>query len=175
MRISSCSRSSASMAAEWGGRFAQVRSGGWGRRSEARASIVSALPFVPPTSVIGICNACLTIVKTPKPLPRRGSSHRDCPNRLRCLSAVSGSPVFDGWSRHALCGRFGYSDLKEASVRGPMYFVSDSGDSDGGLGWRYGSGESIAADRKSTRLNSSHLGISYAVFCLKKKKKKKKD
>src|SRR5437899_7614649 len=31
-----------------------------------------------------------------------------------------------------------------------------------------------AGDRKSTRLNSSHLGISYAVFCLKKKKKKKK-
>src|SRR5947199_5037647 len=28
------------------------------------------------------------------------------------------------------------------------------------------------ADRKSTRLNSSHLGISYAVFCLKKKKNK---
>src|SRR5688572_31676252 len=30
------------------------------------------------------------------------------------------------------------------------------------------------ADRKSTRLNSSHSQISYAVFCLKKKKKKKK-
>src|SRR5438045_7615792 len=30
-------------------------------------------------------------------------------------------------------------------------------------------------DRKSTRLNSSHLGISYAVFCLKKKNKKKTD
>src|SRR2546426_3321515 len=29
-------------------------------------------------------------------------------------------------------------------------------------------------DRKSTRLNSSHLVISYAVFCLKKKKKKEK-
>src|SRR5262245_63530206 len=29
----------------------------------------------------------------------------------------------------------------------------------------------IAGDRKSTRLNSSHLGISYAVFCLKKKNK----
>src|SRR5438034_3606093 len=29
-------------------------------------------------------------------------------------------------------------------------------------------------DRKSTRLNSSHTVISYAVFCLKKKKKKKK-
>src|SRR5207253_7409728 len=30
-----------------------------------------------------------------------------------------------------------------------------------------------ARDRKSTRLNSSHVAISYAVFCLKKKKKKK--
>src|SRR2546426_7016384 len=33
------------------------------------------------------------------------------------------------------------------------------------LGWR------SQGDRKSTRLNSSHLVISYAVFCLKKKKK----
>src|SRR2546430_5812952 len=31
----------------------------------------------------------------------------------------------------------------------------------------------VPADRKSTRLNSSHSQISYAVFCLKKKKKKK--
>src|SRR2546426_3527492 len=31
----------------------------------------------------------------------------------------------------------------------------------------------LAQDRKSTRLNSSHLVISYAVFCLKKKKNKK--
>src|SRR5690349_23231301 len=30
-------------------------------------------------------------------------------------------------------------------------------------------------DRKSTRLNSSHVEISYAVFCLKKKKKKKQN
>src|SRR2546426_5939140 len=39
-------------------------------------------------------------------------------------------------------------------------------DGDGGRRVRRG-------DRKSTRLNSSHLVISYAVFCLKKKKKKK--
>src|SRR5258705_9606021 len=32
--------------------------------------------------------------------------------------------------------------------------------------------EQALEDRKSTRLNSSHLGISYAVFCLKKKKNK---
>src|SRR5436305_12230162 len=31
----------------------------------------------------------------------------------------------------------------------------------------------LSQDRKSTRLNSSHVRISYAVFCLKKKKKKK--
>src|SRR5437588_10079210 len=36
-------------------------------------------------------------------------------------------------------------------------------------GWFYFVG---AQDRKSTRLNSSHTVISYAVFCLKKKKKK---
>src|SRR5437899_8072357 len=31
-------------------------------------------------------------------------------------------------------------------------------------------GVTFSSDRKSTRLNSSHLGISYAVFCLKKKR-----
>src|SRR5258707_6487309 len=33
----------------------------------------------------------------------------------------------------------------------------------------------VGGDRKSTRLNSSHANISYAVFCLKKKKKKTKN
>src|SRR2546426_3488703 len=37
---------------------------------------------------------------------------------------------------------------------------------------RHGGGGRAGGDRKSTRLNSSHLVISYAVFCLKKKKKK---
>src|SRR5438034_2542508 len=35
-------------------------------------------------------------------------------------------------------------------------------------------GVALRADRKSTRLNSSHTVISYAVFCLKKKKKTNK-
>src|SRR2546430_12221817 len=38
---------------------------------------------------------------------------------------------------------------------------------------RVGEGRSRGIDRKSTRLNSSHSQISYAVFCLKKKKIKK--
>src|SRR5256885_8263089 len=38
---------------------------------------------------------------------------------------------------------------------------------------RVGDGVVVDGDRKSTRLNSSHLVISYAVFCLKKKKTRK--
>src|SRR3712207_8012669 len=46
-----------------------------------------------------------------------------------------------------------------------------------GLSWRGGAGGdteaylALSGDRKSTRLNSSHANISYAVFCLKKKTK----
>src|SRR3712207_6957648 len=35
--------------------------------------------------------------------------------------------------------------------------------------WEAGRGIDLVSDRKSTRLNSSHANISYAVFCLKKK------
>src|SRR5215471_20033978 len=44
----------------------------------------------------------------------------------------------------------------------------------GRLGWRGWSWGRSASDRKSTRLNSSHVEISYAVFCLKKKKKQRR-
>src|SRR5436190_6922247 len=47
----------------------------------------------------------------------------------------------------------------------------------GDLGYPPNLGHPLAAvfaDRKSTRLNSSHTVISYAVFCLKKKKKKQR-
>src|SRR5437667_5423255 len=47
-----------------------------------------------------------------------------------------------------------------------------AGDPDHGVAPRRAVGH--GPDRKSTRLNSSHITISYAVFCLKKKKKKKK-
>src|SRR5436309_4565578 len=38
-----------------------------------------------------------------------------------------------------------------------------------------GAMDEVALDRKSTRLNSSHVKISYAVFCLKKKKNRMKN
>src|SRR5262245_65831276 len=55
-------------------------------------------------------------------------------------------------------------------IRPDLSRVSSPGVADGqdpALATRRG----FCLDRKSTRLNSSHLGISYAVFCLKKKKK----
>src|SRR2546430_7470211 len=42
----------------------------------------------------------------------------------------------------------------------------------GGANTKIAAATAIARDRKSTRLNSSHSQISYAVFCLKKKKRK---
>src|SRR2546422_6700043 len=59
------------------------------------------------------------------------------------------------------------------SIQTEVYGVNNSGDLVGRYrdisGFDHG-----YLDRKSTRLNSSHGYISYAVFCLKKKKKKKK-
>src|SRR6266446_8446670 len=52
----------------------------------------------------------------------------------------------------------------------PIYPGADALGADLLAGHRSGNG--LGIDRKSTRLKSSHLVISYAVFCLKKKKKK---
>src|SRR5436853_1234016 len=67
------------------------------------------------------------------------------------LSALTFTNVF-----HAGASYFGISDL-ETMTSDTHKFES-----------RYLDGL-VGPDRKSTRLNSSHLGISYAVFCLKKK------
>src|SRR4051812_49464899 len=63
---------------------------------------------------------------------------------------------------------FPYTTLFRSRVRGVS---SDGARARGQTGGRGGFARA-ARDRKSTRLNSSHMSISYAVFCLKKKKKK---
>src|SRR5438034_6320478 len=66
-------------------------------------------------------------------------------------------------------------ELVELAKKNPgrlAYCSSGSGSSDHLTGEVFR--QSANLDRKSTRLNSSHTVISYAVFCLKKKKKKKK-
>src|SRR3712207_7397599 len=74
---------------------------------------------------------------------------------FRATAALPASPIL-----------YGYDDRKSFPVyfnQAPLLTVSDPF-----AGGRTGSTE---GDRKSTRLNSSHANISYAVFCLKKKKK----
>src|SRR5437867_10735128 len=72
---------------------------------------------------------------------------------------------------------FPYTTLFRSALRprrrvGPGRRARRSGEGRGGLVavWLR-RGERCGADRKSTRLNSSHRTISYAVFCLKKKNK----
>src|SRR5262245_64330282 len=64
-------------------------------------------------------------------------------------------------------GGVGLPDLDQRAEDRPSLAVENPAGHDDALAQRLSAG-----DRKSTRLNSSHLGISYAVFCLKKKKKK---
>src|SRR5207253_11473535 len=61
---------------------------------------------------------------------------------------------------------------EDAQQRGQRQHPADGhgGARAGDRGERADRGEQPVQDRKSTRLNSSHVAISYAVFCLKKKK-----
>src|SRR5690606_40170287 len=82
-------------------------------------------------------------------------------------------PIFDAAAHGAAVGaggdvidleRCGGTGVGSAEPGGPRRPVGAEGVAVHGQG--------IGQDRKSTRLNSSHVKISYAVFCLKKKKKK---
>src|SRR5205814_4265443 len=95
---------------------------------------------------------------TPHAFPTRRSS--DLSRRaVKRPSAVSSAPRgAKGLRRSAAAGASALEGVSEEDPEGRanwFYFKR-----------AYPSG----TDRKSTRLNSSHLGISYAVFCLKKKK-----
>src|SRR5204862_4966271 len=63
---------------------------------------------------------------------------------------------------------FPYTTLFRSMVVILGFHRDERGIADGRVGGRR------SQDRKSTRLNSSHVEISYAVFCLKKKKKNKR-
>src|SRR3712207_7003575 len=70
-------------------------------------------------------------------------------------------------SRHHSFGEGGY----EEDERVLRQLLGEAGAGDLGPAPAPVDARGIEADRKSTRLNSSHANISYAVFCLKKKKK----
>src|SRR3712207_8551992 len=67
--------------------------------------------------------------------------------------------------------RGGRTRCPRSSTRRPsLHDAHGGGTRPGGWGAGRASLRHVAGDRKSTRLNSSHANISYAVFCLKKKK-----
>src|SRR2546422_8052806 len=83
------------------------------------------------------------------------------------LPAPDGRPYFGG---------AGNNSLNPSLAGGGIYVLDNTSDGHSinvtaQLRKNFASG--LSTDRKSTRLNSSHGYISYAVFCLKKKKKKR--
>src|SRR3712207_7170345 len=83
------------------------------------------------------------------------------------LFRSSGSAGIPGDNPFAT-GEGGAPEVYLLGLRNPWRFSFDRVT---GLLWIADVGQDAFEDRKSTRLNSSHANISYAVFCLKKKKK----
>src|SRR5688572_31528447 len=116
-----------------------------------------------------------------RPRPRSASppgpsaDHCGLPRRS-ITAALIGFPAL--WTGLARAQAPAARRLTPAQTEGPYYPVAPPADSDNdllrsGALQPYGAGEASAVegtvrDRKSTRLNSSHSQISYAVFCLKK-------
>src|SRR5688572_32691132 len=71
------------------------------------------------------------------------------------------------------CVRLLLWKIHDRNVRPLPRHQRRDGAADSGISAGDQHGVVLELDRKSTRLNSSHSQISYAVFCLKKKKKKK--
>src|SRR5207249_10432404 len=98
---------------------------------------------------------------------------REDVGRHNAVDKVVGRAALDGLATDdailLVSGRTSFEILQKAAVAGIPVVCAVSGPTTLAI-------ETARAfkDRKSTRLNSSHVSISYAVFCLKKKKKKKK-
>src|SRR5438309_8379374 len=89
-----------------------------------------------------------------------------CPDR-DLDPRVGGDEFLEHLGEHVCADRRGGGD-HEVAGRGGHHLLEGIAPVDQGAERAFGE------DRKSTRLNSSHSSISYAVFCLKKKKKKRK-
>src|SRR5690242_21220207 len=94
---------------------------------------------------------------------------------------VIGAGIVGGSLADELTAR-GWTDVTVVD-RGPLFSTGGSTSHAPGLVFQTNPSKTMSefakytvekfGDRKSTRLNSSHMSISYAVFCLKKKKNKK--
>src|SRR5690606_40772111 len=98
--------------------------------------------------------------------------HRSFPHsRERVFSALSDPALKDRWYADATMEtQISELDFRVGGIERQRYVLREGSPFPGLVLENEGRFE----DRKSTRLNSSHVKISYAVFCLKKKKKIKK-
>src|ERR1035438_9784216 len=103
-----------------------------------------------------------------------------CPSRAvrnGIISHPAGSPafsfhlIFSSRSRHTRCLSDWRSDVCSSDLIGRAHVLTQGRRRHTRCLSDWSSDVCSSDDRKSTRLNSSHLGISYAVFCLKKKTK----
>src|SRR5205814_9267637 len=106
---------------------------------------------------------------------RSSAFHRTAPPDIYTLSLHDALPISHDEADRGQHGGHHPHDGVDAShgdsEQGrPLRTLGASAHGDAGVGEAEESGQPCDGDRKSTRLNSSHLGISYAVFCLKKKK-----
>src|SRR6266496_5454948 len=102
-----------------------------------------------------------------------GSNDRGWPG-VRGAGARPGCDACNPGGGPARTGGVREAKVPDDGAAGPEPAVTRwaaTGDFDAFVRARY---SALLRDRKSTRLNSSHVEISYAVFCLKKKKKKNK-
>src|SRR5438874_10174313 len=95
---------------------------------------------------------------------------------LLTLSLHDALPIWTGPRRSLFNGRFSFQTGATGPAKNGSASAAQSVSSNGGgtpiLCRASGTSLERKSDRKSTRLNSSHVESSYAVFCLKKKKKK---
>src|SRR5205814_8397816 len=84
-----------------------------------------------------------------------------CSRSAPAISRASGASCWKSYEQGA-GGREQSREMEVARAAIPTGVVARAG-----LGGSRDAGPDRVEDRKSTRLNSSHLGISYAVFCLK--------
>src|SRR5207253_5496274 len=111
----------------------------------------------------GPCGKRETCVAPPRTDTVSDSCLREKARRSSGNGGRSGSRGFNGFGKARAASVGGGGDPGHG-VCSEILFSGVSG------GFRQFS--SLAGDRKSTRLNSSHVAISYAVFCLKKKNNK---
>src|ERR1035441_10984935 len=103
-------------------------------------------------------------------------THRISTGRM-CAVAASGKSVVVNWRCHFYTTCLSRRMHRLILSLSGLMLISTHGFAQAGRAELFGTIQDPTglpvpkADRKSTRLNSSHLGIKYAVFCLKKKKK----